>query len=256
MNALIVYASPEPASFTSALKDAACRTLRADGHHVEVSDLYGENFNPVAGRHDFTTVADGERFHYQQEQLNASQKGGFSAEIRREQLRVANADLYVFVYPLWWGGMPAILKGWFDRVMAYGFAYADGKRFDSGILKGRHGIVALTTGGTPERFSADGVYGPVESLLYPHRRTMLEYLGLSVAPSFVAYASPRVSQGQREEYLQAWSLQLKGLAANVSTEPRQRVDIASEVLRSQSSWSTEATGPSSVTVDVVSHVGR
>ena len=50
MNVLIVCAHPEPSSFTGALKDAAVRALATAGHHVEVSDLYAEGFNPVAGR--------------------------------------------------------------------------------------------------------------------------------------------------------------------------------------------------------------
>jgi NAD(P)H dehydrogenase (quinone) len=243
MKALIVYANPEPTSFSAALKDEACRTLAAHGHAVTVSDLYAENFNPVAGRHDFTTVADPDRFHYQQEQLKASQEGGFSAELAREQQRVAQAELFVFVYPLWWGGMPAILKGWFDRVMAYGFAYADGKRFDSGFFKGRCGIVALTTGGTPERFSKDGVYGPIESLLNPHRRTMLEYLGLKVEPSFVAYASPRVSQKAREKYLQDWSQQLAALAVRMASESPMEIALAPAAATGSSNWASAGDGP-------------
>lgn len=240
MNTLIVYASPEPTSFTAALKNAAVQTLTDLGHSVTVSDLYAENFNPVAGRHDFTTVADGERFHYQQEQLKASVEGGFSAELLREQQRVAQAELFVFVYPLWWGGMPAILKGWFDRVLAYGFAYADGKRFDSGFFKGRYGVVALTTGGTPERFSPEGVYGPIEKLLYPHRRTILEYMGLSVEPSFVAYAAPRVSQAERETYLQAWSAQLSELAGRIQRGPHTATALPSAMEASGSNWATGA----------------
>lgn len=242
MHTLIVYANPEPASFTAALKDAACATLSAHGHIVTVSDLYAENFNPVAGRHDFTTVADAGKFHYQQEQLKASQEGGFSAELAREQERVARAELFVFVYPLWWGGMPAILKGWFDRVLAYGFAYADGKRFDSGFFRGRHGVVALTTGGTPERFSEGGVYGPIENLLYPHRRTMLEYLGLNVEPSFVAYASPRVSQQQREKYLRDWSGQLAGLAEKIRSGPAIDLNIAQAQQLGASNWASSGNG--------------
>lgn len=56
-NVLIVYAHPEPTSFNAALKDRATKDLSAAGHAVVVSDLYAENFNPVAGRNDFTTVA-------------------------------------------------------------------------------------------------------------------------------------------------------------------------------------------------------
>ncbi len=242
MNTLIVYANPEPTSFSAALKDAACKTLTEHGHEVVVSDLYAENFNPVAGRHDFTTVADAGRFHYQQEQLKASQEQGFSSELVREQKRVADADLFIFVYPLWWGGMPAILKGWFDRVLAYGFAYADGKRFDSGFFKGRHGVVALTTGGTPERFSEGGVYGPIENLLYPHRRTMLEYLGLEVAPSFVAYASPRVSQAEREKYLQDWSRQLAALAQKMKSSSVIKKRIPQFHAEGATSWASSGDG--------------
>lgn len=216
MNSLIVYANPEPESFSAALKNTAQKTLKDLGHSVVVSDLYAQQFNPVAGRHDFTTVADVGRFHYQQEQLKASQEDGFTAELKREQQHVTAADLFVFIYPLWWGGMPAILKGWFERVFAYGFAYADGKRFESGFFNGRSGVIALSTGGTVDRFSTNGVYGPIDNLLYPHRRTMLEYIGLTVAPTFVAYASPRVTPAERENYLGEWAAQLTGIAATVS----------------------------------------
>ncbi len=238
MNVLIVYANPEPTSFSAALKSAAEKTLSDLGHSVVISDLYGEGFNPVAGRHDFTTVADEGRFHYQQEQLKASQEDGFCEELKREQRRVAAAELFIFIYPQWWGGMPAILKGWFDRVLAYGFAYADGKRFDSGFFKGRHGVVALTTGGTRQRFSAEGVYGPIEDLLYPHRRTMLEYLGLKVAPSFVAYASPRVGQEEREHYLEQWSAQLIKLAHDIRHSPRRGTAKVPVVEMNVSNWAT------------------
>src|SRR5205085_699340 len=109
MNVLIVYAHPEPTSFTAAMKDAALNALCAAGHRVEVSDLYGEGFNPIAGRHDFTQAADPVRFHYQSEQLNASKTDGFAPELVREQERLLRADLLVLVFPLWWGGLPAIV---------------------------------------------------------------------------------------------------------------------------------------------------
>ncbi len=84
-----------------ALKDRAVRTLRAAGHAVEVSDLYAEGFNPVAGRHDFTTIADASRFHYQAEQDHAAKSGGFAADLVREQGRLLRADLLIFLFPIW-----------------------------------------------------------------------------------------------------------------------------------------------------------
>ncbi|MQA01644.1 MAG: hypothetical protein GEV07_02555 [Streptosporangiales bacterium] len=99
VHALIVYAHPEPTSFTAALKDAAVTALTEAGHGVDVSDLYGEGFDPVAGRRDFTSVADPARFHYQTEQAHASVNHGFAAEIVREQQRIARAQVIIFVFP-------------------------------------------------------------------------------------------------------------------------------------------------------------
>ena len=205
MNVLVLYAHPEPASFNAALKEASLAAIRAAGHTAEVSDLYAENFNPVAGRHDFTTVADPGTFHYQTEQAHAAAHDGFSPELKREQGRVARADAFLLHFPLWWGGPPAILKGWFDRVMAFGFAYRDGTRFDTGLYRGKRGMLCVTTGGTTERFSEAGVYGPVEKVLWPTQRLMLEYMGLEVQPPFIAYAAPRVDEGQRLRYLEDWT---------------------------------------------------
>jgi NAD(P)H dehydrogenase (quinone) len=204
MNALIVYAHPERTSFNAALKDAAVEAIVAAGHHAEVSDLYAQQFNPVAGRHDFHSVADPARFHYQGEQLHAAQNDAFSDEIKREHARVNDADVIILQFPLWWGAPPAILKGWFDRVLAYGFAYADGRRFDKGLFRGRGGLMCVTTGGTPARFSGEGEYGEIDRVLWPVRHLTLEYLGLDVGEPFICYGTPRVDEATRADYLRQW----------------------------------------------------
>jgi NAD(P)H dehydrogenase (quinone) len=214
MHALIVYAHPEPTSFTAALKNTAVHALRGAGHSVEVSDLYAEGFNPVAGRHDFVEAFDPNRFNYQIEQGHAHATHGFAPEIVREQERFLKADLVIWVYPIWWGGVPAILKGWFDRVLAYGFAYADGRRYDTGFFPDKRGILCLTTGGTQERFSPTGVYGTIEQVLWPVQRLMLEYLAIRALEPFVAYGTPRVDQQTREAYLKAWRARLLDIAKN------------------------------------------
>ena len=201
MNVLIVYAHPEPTSFSAALVGRAVDTLEQAGHAVTVSDLYGEGFNPVAGRHDFSTVNDPKRFHYQSEQALAAGNGAFAPEIAREQARVAAADLLILQFPLWWGAPPAILKGWFERVLAYGFAYVDGRRFDSGVFKGRRALLSVTTGGTTARFGPDGVYGEVEKVLWSVQRLTLQYMGYTVEAPFVAYGTPRVGDEGRRQYL-------------------------------------------------------
>lgn len=204
MNVLIVHAHPEPTSFNRALTDAASTALAQAGHRVEVSDLYAEHFDPVAGRHDFTTVADPARFHYQAEQEHAARTNGFAPDVAREQRRVAKADLLILQFPLWWGAPPAILKGWFERILAYGFAYLDGQRFETGMFRGRRALISVTTGGTPARFAPDGVYGEIDRVLWPVERLTLEYMGYVVEPRFVAYAAPRVEAAERAGYLAAW----------------------------------------------------
>jgi len=213
MNVLIVYAHPEPTSFSAALAERAVDALGRAGHVVTVSDLYKQNFNPVAGRHDFSTVADPKRFHYQSEQALAASSGAFAPEIAREQERVAAADLLILQFPLWWGGPPAILKGWFERVLAYGFAYVDGRRFDTGVFKGRRALLSVTTGGTTARFGPDGVYGEVEKVLWSAQRLTLEYMGYSVEEPFVAYGTPRVGGEVRAEYLDRFEQAVLAAAA-------------------------------------------
>ncbi|WP_078409886.1 NAD(P)H-dependent oxidoreductase [Priestia abyssalis] len=241
MNVLIVYAHPEPTSFTAALKDTAVETLEALGHSVELSDLYADGFNPVAGRHDFTTIADPSRFHYQTEQLYASKNKGFSTELTREQERLLKANLMVFVFPIWWGGMPAIMKGWFERVLAYGIAYSDGKRYEQGYFFGKRGILCLTTGGSGKRFSSEGTYGSIEDVLYPTQRCMLEYIGLEVMEPFVAYATPRLDDDARKAYLQNWAVQLRSIVTDASWQDRleQAKDIQkrNRVISEEQGWS-------------------
>jgi NAD(P)H dehydrogenase (quinone) len=215
MHVLFVYAHPEPSSFTGALKDAGAAALRQAGHTVEVSDLYAEKFDPVAGRHDFLTVANAERFHYQTEQAHAHETQRFASDLVREQQRFLKADLVVWLFPIWWGGMPAILKGWFDRVLAFGFAYADGRRYDSGFFPGKCGLLCLSTGGTRQRFSAEDVYGEIGTVLWPAQRLMIEYLGMDALEPFVAYASPRVDADARKAYLEQWCIRLQEIAGDV-----------------------------------------
>ncbi|MDT9592839.1 NAD(P)H-dependent oxidoreductase [Nocardioides zeae] len=213
LRALVVHAHPEPRSFVAAMRDVAVAALEGAGVATTVSDLYAEGFEAVASRRDFATVADPGRFHLQDEQLHASRHDGFVEEVRREQERLAEADLLLLTFPLWWGGVPAVLKGWFDRVLAYGFAYEDGRRYDSGMLTGRHGLLGVSTGGTRRRFSAGDAYGDIEQVLWPTQRCMVEYLGLAAAPPFVAYAAPRVEHAERAAYLDQWAQRVRDLVA-------------------------------------------
>jgi NAD(P)H dehydrogenase (quinone) len=114
MRFLVVYAHPVEESFQSALHRRIVKTLTEAGHEVDDCDLYAEGFQPVLTR--------GERRAYHDADANREFATG---EIRR----LLRCQGLVLVFPTWWFGMPAILKGWFDRVWLPGVAFdlADGR---------------------------------------------------------------------------------------------------------------------------------
>jgi NAD(P)H dehydrogenase (quinone) len=230
MKAFIVYAHPEPTSFNGALKDRAVACLEGAGHEVQITDLYAENFDPRAGRHDFLDACDPERFDYQVEQEHATHKGGFAPDLEREFERLMWCDLLIVQYPMWWFSTPAILKGWVDRVLAYRRFYDLDHRFATGVMKGRHGLLSVTTGGTPQRFSAEGVFGEIDQYLRPMQFGMIEYMGMEAHEPFVTYAASRVSREELTAQLDVWEKRLMELAkiVEVSRATAEREPAASD----------------------------
>ena len=209
MNVLIVYAHEEPKSFNGAMRDTAVRVLQELGHKVEVSDLYAMQFNPVGGKHDFTALTDPDYFKYGVEQTKASEAKTFAADVATEQEKLLRADFLIFQFPLWWFGLPAILKGWVDRVFAAGLTYGGGRWYSNGIFKGKRAMLSLTTGGGPTIYSPRGLNGEMDTLLFPIQHGMFYFLGFDVLPPFVAWSVARSSQDQREEYLRAYAERLR-----------------------------------------------
>ncbi|WPZ13841.1 NAD(P)H-dependent oxidoreductase [Nitratireductor rhodophyticola] len=186
MHALIVFAHPEPASFNGTLKDAAAARLEALGHTVEVSDLYGEAFDPVEGAAHYADRQDPDHFAALAEQRHAGQRGTLPADVRREIARIERADLVIFQFPLWWHAQPAILKGWFDRVFVNGLLYSGSKRYDRGFFRGRRAVLSVTTGAPETSFAPGGRSGDIELLLWPIHYS-LNYMGFSVLPPFLTF---------------------------------------------------------------------
>ena len=217
MNVLIVYAHPEPKSFNGAMKDLAVEALSAAGHEVVVSDLYAMGFDPVAGAHDVT----GERidpafFSLQKEQTAAYESGRTAPVIAAEMTKLERADLLILQFPIWWFGMPAILKGWADRVFARGFAYLPGRKYDTGMFKGKLAMVATTTGTSAETYAPDGIDGDILSVLWPVHNGLLRYSGFDVLPPFAAYMPGRVGDDGCKAYLEAYRKRLD----EIDTTPR------------------------------------
>ncbi|WID95180.1 NAD(P)H-dependent oxidoreductase [Bosea vestrisii] len=183
MNVLLIYAHPEPTSFNGAMRDLAVQVLTEAGHLVEVSDLYAMNFQPVTGLSDFTGErSDPNRLSIAREQTHAMETGTIAADIAAEQAKLARADMLILQFPVWWFGMPAIMKGWADRVFARGFAYTTGRKYDTGLFKGKLAMVAATTGTSADTYVPDGIDGDILSVLWPVHNGLLRYTGFDVLP--------------------------------------------------------------------------
>lgn len=133
-------------SFCGAITQAACETLRSNGHEVILKDLYAEHFNPVLTHEEITAT---------NEQIPHS----LMADIQQ----VLDADAYIIIHPNWWGMPPAILKGWVDRAIRQGFCYAFTEKGPIKKLSGRKGLV-FTTGNTPPEVEINVNRDPLENL--------------------------------------------------------------------------------------------
>jgi NAD(P)H dehydrogenase (quinone) len=204
MKAFIVYAHPEPKSFNGALLQRGVETLTESHHDVKVSDLYAMKFDPVSDRRNFLQRKDPHTFKQQQEEMHATERNGFAAEIALEMDRLRWCDLLIFQFPLWWFGLPGILKGWVDRVFAMGFAYGMGRWYSRGVFAGKRAMLCLTTGGPAPMYEPDGVNGDIEQILFPIQHGMLYFAGFSVLPPFIAWSVARVTDAERKIYLDAW----------------------------------------------------
>ncbi|WP_049621893.1 NAD(P)H-dependent oxidoreductase [Frateuria defendens] len=201
-NILIVHAHPEPKSLTSALKDLAVETLTARGHAVQVSDLYAMGWKATADGGDFIAPAHPERLKYASESRHAFANGTQTPDVEAEQQKLLWADAVILSFPLWWFGMPAILKGWVDRVFAYGFAYGVGAhggerwgdRYGEGVLSGRRAMLLVNIGGREPHYGERGVNGRLDEILWPIQHGVLFYPGMSVLPPFVTYQSDRLGE--------------------------------------------------------------
>jgi NAD(P)H dehydrogenase (quinone) len=205
VNILIVHAHPEPLSFNTALKDLSVETLTAAGHTVTVSDLYAMNFNPVASKADFAERKSPDYLVYALEQRYNYEKASIAPDIAGEVAKVVAADLIIFNFPLFWFSMPAILKGWIDRVLISGVCYGGMRFYDQGGLKGKQAMLTFTLGGREHMFGEDAIHGELEVMLRPILRGTLAYCGLSVLPPFIGYHVPYISPEARAEILTNYS---------------------------------------------------
>ena len=186
MQAHIVLAHPEPRSFNAHLAAVACKSLETQGWGVSFSDLYAMGFDPCERAEHYVERRQPERFDVQAEQRHASDQGRIPADVAAEIEKLDRADLLILQYPMWWHLPPAMLKGWFDRVLIYGEVYQSQKRFEKGRFLGKRAMLSVTVGTSPETYAFDGRSGDIDLLLWPVHFT-LAYVGYAVLKPFIAY---------------------------------------------------------------------
>lgn len=190
MNILVVYAHHEPASLTGSLKNVAVSTLTSQGHQVVETDLYASGFHPVANKYDFTTLSGG-HFNYMLEQKHASDNDwAFSPDIVEEIQKLRAADIVLFYTPIWWFSVPAILKGWFDRVLAMGVAWDGGKIYEAGLLRGKKAMITAVAGGPEEFYQPLNKHrATLKQILHPVHHGTLAFCGMDVLEPFMVHSS-------------------------------------------------------------------
>ena len=171
MHALWVLAHPDPQSLNAHLCRVGTDALRSAGWQVQVSDLYAMGWDPVL-----------------------VEEGG--ADVEAEQTKLRRADLVVLQFPLWWYGMPAMLKGWVDRVFEAGFAFdvidpATGRarKYGDGGLVGKRALAVVTAGDRPGSLEPRGISGTIDDVLWPLLHGTFWYAGMeALRPHLVTRA--------------------------------------------------------------------
>lgn len=168
MHALIVVAHPNPRSLSHAVAAQVSQGLlaREGGHSVEIADLAAEGFDPRFGQADIAV------------HLRVAPP---PADVLAEQARIDRADALVLVYPVFWWSMPALLKGWIDRVFANGWAYDFGE--DERLHKRlqRLPVHQLALGGADVRtYARHGYFGAMKTQI---EHGIFDYCGARVQTS-------------------------------------------------------------------------
>jgi len=220
MKVLLVFAHPEPRSLNGALRDVAIQELETQGHEVRVSDLYAQGWKSEVDRTDFPSLTPDARLIPVAASKKAFETDALTEDVKAEIEKLLWADVLILQFPLWWFTMPAILKGWIDRVFAYGFAYGVGEhsdqrwgdRYGEGTLAGKRAMLIVTAGGWEEHYSARGVNGSIDDLLFPINHGILYYPGYDVLPPFVVYRVDRLEEAGFEAIAERLRERMRTLA--------------------------------------------
>ncbi len=145
------------------------------------------------------------------EELHATAHGGFAPDIEAELRKVETSDLMIWQFPFWWYGVPGMLKGWVDRVFAYGRAYKSGCSHATGVFRGKRALLSLTAGASESSYQKGARNGDIHAMLRPVQRGILGYAGFGVLVPQISYGLDDSTPGQRTAMLASWAERLRGI---------------------------------------------
>lgn len=183
MDALVIYAHPNPKSFNHAVKEKVEQTLSGMGKTFKVVDLYSLNFNPVLTGEDL---------------YNLFVNNTVSEDIKQHQELISNSQVLIFIHPVWWSGMPAILKGYIDRVFSYGFAYKQENDDIVGLLSDKKVMIINTLGADENELNQFGIKECFDKIY----NSIYGFCGIREIKTKYLYAVPYVSDEVRKQMLE------------------------------------------------------
>lgn len=214
---LWVSAHPEPESLTGQLRCAGIAALERAGHRVVESDLYSMGWDPVVRPENLDRRGSAAPVQVTSAGRRAQLDGTQAADVAAEQEKLGAADALIVQFPLWWYGMPAILKGWFDRVFVSGFAFgtdpSTGRRmrFERGPFRGTRALVVTTLGDRPASIGPRGKSGELHELLFGLLHGTFAYTGMSVLPPWALPSADFTDAASFRQAVESLTCRLAGL---------------------------------------------
>jgi len=187
MKYLIIYAHPDPGSFNHAVMEIISEELKNNNKDFVLRDLYQINFNPILKTEDLTAI----------------QNGAVLEDVKKEQEHIRSSDILIFIFPIWWSSMPAILKGYIDRVFSLKFAYditADGA---IGLFKGKKVFMVSTTGASKDQYEKEGAFQMMNLSI---DMAIFQFSGMEVIGHKYFSSVPSVSDRDRKQMLEELKL--------------------------------------------------
>ena len=188
MKHLIIFAHPIQESLNGELKQTLVEYLQKEGHEVKIRDLYQMNFNPILS----------------QEDMQGQRQGQVASDVKQEQGFITWADCITLIHPIWWTGLPAILKGYIDRVFSYGFAYCYDQGVQMGLLTGKQSVIINTHGKSYAEYEAIGMD---KALSLTSEKGIYTYCGLKIKQHFYFDKADSATP----ETIESWKKQIKAV---------------------------------------------